>query len=53
MSNSFSDAIKAALAKKLEQHHPQGKNDAEQRQKTKQPPRAKGSPVRKSSGRGG
>lgn len=52
-NNSFSDAIRQALIKKHDQHHPQAKKNKQQRQKTVSAPIVKASPIRKGSSRGG
>lgn len=52
-NNSFSDAVRQALAKKHEQHHPQAKKGKQQRQKNSAAPMVKASPIRKASSRGG
>jgi hypothetical protein len=52
-ANSFSEAVKQALAKKQEQHHPKAKKNQQQRQKNPAAPVVNGAPIRKASGRGG
>lgn len=53
-NNSFSDAVRQALAKKQEQHHPQAKKKGkQQRQKNPNAPVVSAPPIRKASGRGG
>lgn len=53
MSTSFNDAVRQALAKKQEQHHPKAKKNKEQRQKNTLSPVVAAQPIRKASGRGG
>lgn len=53
MNNSFSDAVKAALAKKQEAAKPKIKNKNSKVKNTYGAPMVAGAPVRKASGRGG
>lgn len=53
MSNSFSDSIKEALARKHEASKPQAKKSKNKAKQNYGDPMVKGAPVRKASGRGG
>lgn len=53
MNNSFSDAVKAALAKKQEAAKPKTKNKNTKVKNTYGAPAVTGAPIRKAAGRGG
>lgn len=53
MNNSFSEAVKVALAKKQETAKPKAKNKNTKVKNTYGAPAITGMPVRKASGRGG